>query len=60
MAQKSLYLNPRKTNTFMDEDFVGRTKALVHSVASGIELHRMADKAMEKYRWVLHFRSMCK
>ena len=59
LAQKSLYLNPRKTNTFMDEDFVGRMKTVVHSAASGTELHRMADKSMEKYRWLLHFKSLC-
>ena len=56
LAQKSFYLNPRRTNTFMDEDFVGRMKTLVHSVASGTELHRMVDKAREKYRRALHFR----
>ena len=54
LGQKAKYINPRRTNCFVDEDFVGKIKGLVHSCAAGTELHAMIGKAMEKYRWELH------
>ena len=58
LGDKGRYLNPRRTNCFVDEDFVGQIKGLVHSCAAGTELHAMIGKAMEKYRWGLHFLSL--
>ena len=55
LSQKAMFLNPRRTNTFIDEDFVGRMKTLVHACAAGTELHHMSAKAADKYRWGLHF-----
>lgn len=55
LAQRSVYINPRRTNTFMDEDFVGKQKDVVHSCAAGSELHDMAIKGAHKYRWGFHF-----
>ena len=50
-------LNPRKTNTLIDEDFVGYAKDLAHSCAAGTELHMMPVKACDKYRWAMFFLS---
>ena len=55
LSRKARFLNPRRTNTFIDEDFVGKMKGLVHSCAAGTELHGMLGKTAEKYRWGLHF-----
>ena len=50
-AERARYVNPRITNTFLDEDFVGKWKVLVRSCSAGSELHHMPQKAAEKYRW---------
>ena len=55
LARKSRFLNPRRTNCFIDEDFVGKVKVLVHSCSSGTEMHRMSARMMEKYRRALNF-----
>ena len=56
-AERARFLNPRKTNTMIDEDFVGYAKGLAHACAAGTELHVMPVKAAEKYRWAMHFLS---
>ena len=55
LARRARYINPRKTNCFLDEDFVGKVKVLVHSCVHGSEQYAMTTKMMEKYRWLLHF-----
>ena len=55
MSRKARFLNPRKTNTFLDEDFVGKVKVLAHSTAPGTELHAMLPKMFDRCRWALHF-----
>ena len=54
-ADRTKFLNPRMTNTFLDEDFVGHWKTLVHSCSAGTELHLMGAKAALKYRWAQSF-----
>ena len=55
LGQKCMFLNPRRTNCFLDEDFVGKMKILLQSCASGTELHKTLMKMAEKYQWGLHF-----
>ena len=57
-GQRARYLNPRKTNAMLDEDYVGKIKVLVHSCSPGTELHAMVNKSADKYRWALHFLGM--
>lgn len=60
LADKARFLNPRRTNTFVDEDFVGRVKVLVHSCSAGTSLQGMVCKFADKYSWVLHFLSVAR
>jgi len=55
LAERSRYLNPRRSNTMIDEDYVGRIKDLVHACASGTDMDEMAVKAIEKYRYGFDF-----
>ena len=55
LAAWAKFINPRRANTFIDEDFVGKMKDVVHSCATGSELHAMAVKGCHKYRWGFHF-----
>ena len=55
LAQRAFYLNPRRGNTLVDEDFVGRWKKVVAASAHGTEAHAVPLKTMEKYRWGMHF-----
>ena len=54
-ARKARFVNPRLTNCYMDEDFVGRIKDLVHSCAAGSEQQHMVVAMAEKYRYAMHF-----
>ena len=54
-SRRSMFLNPTRTNTFVDEDFVGKMKTVVHSCSSGSSLPHMQDVTAEKYRWGLDF-----
>ena len=56
-ARKARFLNPRLTNCYIDEDFVGRIKTLVHSCAAGSSLQLMISKMSEKYRYAMHLMS---
>ena len=51
LGKRAIYLNPRKGNTMMDEDFVGRCKDIVAACASGTEAHRVPAKVSERYSW---------
>ena len=57
MALRCHLVNPRRGNTMLDEDFVGKMSSLVASSASGTAPHNIAGKVTEKYRygkWLLH------
>ena len=49
--KRAYYLNPRKGNTMIDEDFVGQCKDIVAACASGTEAHRVPTKVSERYTW---------
>eukprot|EP00974_Lingulodinium_polyedra_P009748 934489-Lingulodinium_polyedra.AAC.1 len=51
LGDRSQYLNPRKGNTMLDEDFVGQSKDIVAACASGTEAHRVPAKFVERYSW---------
>ena len=54
---KALYLNPRKTNCFVDEDFVGDVKEIVAASTAGTSMEEVPSKVMEKIVWQMHFAS---
>ena len=54
LGLRSMFLNPRRGNTMLDEDFVGKMKDLVQSCAHGTESHLNPQKVMEKYGWAKH------
>ena len=57
LALRCHLLNPRKGNTMLDEDFVGKMSNLVASSSAGTPPHAIAGKVMEKYRygkWLVH------
>ena len=51
MAARAHLLNPRKGNTMIDEDFVGRCKELVAACAHATEARVVPEKFMERYIW---------
>ena len=51
LGERAQYLNPRRANTMLDEDFVGKMKDITHACAAGTELHQMQVKALAKWRW---------
>jgi hypothetical protein len=55
LGQRCKFLNPAAGNTMIDEDFAGRMKTLTSACSAGSQLHNMSVKAMEKYRWAMHF-----
>ena len=55
LGQKSIYINPRRSNTMLDEDFVGKMKVVAHACAAGTELQMIPAKACAEYRWGFHF-----
>ena len=57
LGERASYLNPRRAATMLNEDFVGKMKDLTHSCAAGTELHQIAMKGCEKYRWGFHFQA---
>ena len=54
-SRKARFINPRITNCYMDEDFVGKMKVLVHSCSAGTDTHMMMAKMRDKYRYGMHF-----
>ena len=54
LGARALYLNPRRSNTMMDEDFVGKMKDVVSSCAHGTPSHVVPVKVLEKYMWGKH------
>ena len=56
MGLRSHWVNPRKANTMIDEDFVKHIKHIVVSSAHGTAPHDIPSKVVEKYRigiWLL-------
>ena len=56
-AVKALYFNPRKTNCFVDEDFVGDVKEIVAASTAGTSMEEVPSKVIEKIVWQMHFAS---
>ena len=54
MGQQARYLNPRESNTMLDETFMGVIKDLAKSCSHGSDAHRIHLNAVEKYRRALH------
>ena len=54
LADRAFWLNPRRGNTFIDEDFVGRMKSIVASCANGTAAHLVPTRFFEKYIWGMH------
>ena len=57
LAERSQYMNPRRGNCMMDEDFVGRIKDIAAACADGTTLYKVPAKMIAKYRfcfYVLH------
>ena len=54
-SRRVSYLNPRQTNCYLDEDYVGKLKILLASCSAGSDIVLITTKALEKYRWALHF-----
>ena len=55
LADRALFCNPRRGNTFIDESFVGDCKEIVRSAADGTSAHLVSERFLEKYVWGLHF-----
>ena len=53
-AVKALYFNPRKTNCFVDEDFVGDVKEIVAASTAGTSMEEAPSKVMENIVWQMH------
>jgi hypothetical protein len=54
-GQKAIFLNPRKGNCSLDEDFVGVCKEIVQSCAHATAAHKLPASFADKYRWGQHF-----
>ena len=55
LGQKAIFLNPRKGNTMVDEDYVGFFKKNVQACAQGTPSASVSLACMDKYCWGLHF-----
>ena len=51
LADRAIYVNPRRVGTFQSEDLVGRFRPIVKSAASGTAAHMIASKCATKWRW---------
>ena len=54
-SRRAIYLNPRRSNCAIDEDFVGLVKTCVASCCSGTPIEEVPCKVMEKQEWAFHF-----
>lgn len=50
IGEHAAFVNPRKGNTMIDEDFVGRVKDIVCACVSGTKPHAVPEKVVLKYR----------
>ena len=51
LADRALFINPRRSCCLLDEDYVGKIKLVVASCAFGTPLHNVQSKAAEQYRY---------
>ena len=56
MGQQARYLNPRKSNTMLDETFMRVITDLAKSCSHGSDAHRIHLDVVEKYKWALRVR----
>lgn len=54
LSDRAKYINPRRSNTFIDEDFVGKIKEVAKSVVHGTESHMIPLALFEKFSWGKH------
>ena len=54
LGERCVYLNPRVTSCWIDEDYVGKVKAVVVSCTMGTPMHSVPAKVAEKLSWVVH------
>ena len=54
LGQRARFLNPRKANCMVDEDFVGACKDIVQASVHGTRPHIVPEKFMSRYRWGEH------
>ena len=50
-GQRSLFLSPRRSAFFIDEDFMKHMKTIAARCAAGTQLHMVPLSLMPKYRW---------
>ena len=55
LAQRAMYLNPSRGNTFMDESYMSIIKTVVQASVDSNPPHAVPCAVMEKYRWAFHF-----
>ena len=55
LSRRSKYLNPKRGDTSLDEDFLGHLKHVVSSSSAGTPLHLVSQQVLTKYMWCLHF-----
>jgi len=60
MAQRAVYLNPRVSSCFLDEDYVNRVKIIVGASVFGTPAALVPMKVADKIRWTMHFATMAK
>ena len=51
LGERSLFMNPRRANCMLDEDYVGKIKEVVHSTVHGTEAHNVPENVLEKVLW---------
>ena len=54
MEQQARYLNPRTSNTMLDETFMGVINDVAKSCSHGSDPHKRHINVVKKYRWALH------
>lgn len=57
MADRSLFLNPRRVACFTGEDFVKHMKKIAVKSSAGTALHKIPLTVMQKHRWGVHLES---
>jgi len=51
---KAMFLNPRRTACFLDDDYVNVIKNIARSCTAGLKLHKIVASVAVKHRWGLH------
>ena len=54
LAERAYFINPRTTSCWVDEDYVGKVKAIVQACTLGTPMHLVPQKVAEKMQWVIH------